>query len=308
MAAVLGGLGAALIWSVGTAFASQAARALGPRLTLAWVMLIGLLALALVLPWSGTAHLSLASLLWLALGGIGNIGGLLILYHALRIGQMGVVMPIVSTEGGIAAVLAIIAGQPVTGIAGTALAATLLGVIMTAVARRPPPDLDLPELPGAPAQRSEGIGGTAAVRAPRGHTDRRAAVWSVLGALSMGVSLFATGRAGAVLPAAWAVLPPRLIGVLAITLPLALRRKLRITTGTAHLLLIAGLCELGGFFAFAAGSRHGLAQAAVLATLTGAISVGFGRLLFGERLRATQLAGVVIIFAGVATLTAVTTS
>lgn len=90
MAAVLGGLGAALIWSVGMAFASRAARALGPTLTLAWVMLIGLLALALVLPWTGGAHLSAAAIVWLALGGAGNVAGLLILYHALRIGQMGV--------------------------------------------------------------------------------------------------------------------------------------------------------------------------------------------------------------------------
>ncbi len=308
MAAVLGGLGAALIWSLGTAFASQAARALGPFLTLAWVMLIGLIGLGLVLPWSGIPHVSLQASLWLVLGGAGNIGGLLILYHALRIGQMGVVMPIVSIEGGIAALLSIIGGQPVSAIAGTALAGTVLGVIMTAIARRPSADDAPAEHPSVLARQRKVMGGTAAVRAPRGHTDRRAAAWSLLGALSMGISLFATGRAGALLPVAWAVLPPRLIGVLTITLPLALRRELRLTTGTAHLLVIAGLCELGGFFAFAAGSRHGLAQAAVLATLTGAISVGFGRLLFGERLRATQLVGVAIIFAGVATLTAVTTS
>src|ERR1700736_2707564 len=142
MAAVLGGLGAALIWSLGTAFASQAARALGPFLTLAWVMLIGLVALGLVLPWSGTPHVSPEAILWLVLSGAGNIGGLLILYHALRIGQMGVVMPVITTEGGIAALLSIIAGQSVSGIAGAALAVTVLGVIMTAIARRRSPDDD----------------------------------------------------------------------------------------------------------------------------------------------------------------------
>ncbi|HWE13899.1 MAG TPA: EamA family transporter [Solirubrobacteraceae bacterium] len=300
MAAVLGGLGAALIWSVGTAFASRAARALGPPVTLAWVMLVGLVALALVLPWAGDAHLSVTAIVWLVLGGAGNVAGLLILYHALRIGQMGVVMPIVSTEGGIAAVLSIIAGQPVSTRAATALAMTVLGVMMTAIARRPSGDDRLAERP------PEAMEGAAAVRTPRGRADRRAALWAAAGAVSMGISLFGTGRAGAVLPTAWAVMPPRVIGVVAITIPLALRRQLRFPAAATRQLLVAGLCEVGGFFAYAAGARHGIAVAAVLATLTGAIGAGFGRLLFGERLAPTQVIGVIVIFAGVATLTAIT--
>lgn len=302
MAAVLGGLAAALIWSVGMAFASRAARALGPTLTLAWVMLIGLLALALVLPWSGGAHPSAAAIVWLTLGGAGNVAGLRILYHALRIGQMGVVAPIVATEGGIAAVLAIITGQPVTAVQGTALAVTVLGVMMTAIARRPPEDERLDE-PMAPRPAAAG---KQAVDNPRGHADRRAAAWAVAGALSMGISLFATGRAGAVLPTAWAVMPPRIIGVVAITIPLAVRGGLRCPPGTARLLLVAGICEVGGFFAYATGARHGIAVAAVLATLTGAMGAGIGRVLFGERLLPSQVLGVIVIFAGVATLTAIT--
>ncbi|MDQ6729907.1 MAG: hypothetical protein M3022_06325 [Actinomycetota bacterium] len=71
---------------------------------------------------------------------------------------------------------------------------------------------------------------------------------------------------------------------------------------------MAGLCEVGGFFAYATGAEHGIAIAAVLAALTGGISVGFGRVLFGERLASTQLVGVLIIFAGVATLAVFTAS
>jgi drug/metabolite transporter (DMT)-like permease len=295
MAAVLGGLGAALLWSIGTTFASRAARAMGSMLTLAWVMLVGLVALSLVLPVSGSAHISASATVWLILGGAGNVGGLLLLYQALRIGQMGVVMPIVSTEGGIAAALAIIAGQSVGALRGVALAVTVLGVIMTAIARRPAdPDPAVAAL-AAP---------DAALPTPRGHGDRRAAALGAVGALSFGISLFGTGRAGGVLPTAWAVMPPRVIGVLVVTIPLALRRELRIPAGTAHLLLIAGICEVAGFFSYAAGARHGIAVAAVLATLTGAIGAGFGRLLFGERLRPTQVVGIFTIFIGVATLSA----
>lgn len=312
MAAVLGGLGAALIWSVGITFAARAARDLGPTQTLAWVMPIGLVALAPVLAGSGPVHLSAAAAAWLALGGAGNLGGLLILYHALRIGQMGVVMPIVSTEGGLAALLAIVAGESISPIGAGALAVTVVGVVMTAIVRRPPEPRDpAPALP-APAAGAAGTPPSGrramAVGAPGGHGDRRAAAWALAAALSMGASLYATGRAGTLLPTAWAVLPPRLIGAVAITVPLALRGGLRRPAANARALLVAGLCEVGGFFAYASGAEHGIAVAAVLATLTGAIGVGSGRLLFGERLAGTQLAGVLIISAGVATLTAITAS
>jgi drug/metabolite transporter (DMT)-like permease len=277
MAAVAGGLGAALVWAIGATFASRAARALGSALTLAWVMLIGLVLVAVTLPLSGHAHLTTLAIVWLVVGGAGNVGGLLLMYRALRIGQLGVVMPIISTEGGIAALIAILGGQSVGALAAVAMAATVAGVIMTALARN-----------------------------PTGHTDRRAAVCAALGALTFGGSLYAIGRAGSVLPTAWAVLPPRVIGVLVLTIPLALRGRLRWVPGTGVALLAAGCCEVGGFFAYAAGARHGIAAAAVLATLNGAFGAGFGAILFGERLRASQVAGIAIIFAGVAALTALT--
>jgi drug/metabolite transporter (DMT)-like permease len=316
MAAVLGGLGAALIWSVGVVFTSRVSRTVGPMLTLAWVMLIGLVVLSATLPFSGSAHISARSALWLVLGGAGNVVGLLILYHALRIGQMGVIMPIVSTEGGIAAVLAIVAGQPVGALRGVALTVTVVGVMLTGLGRRPAeleaaaaaPDaaagalMPREEEPSGWRQRvvtAEGV-----IPPPRGHRDRRAAAWAVLGALSFGVSLWGTGRAGAVLPAAWAIMPPRVIGVLAVTLPLAARRQLNIPRSTVPLLLAAGVLEVAGFFSYALGAKHGIAVAAVMATLTGAFGALIGRLLYGERLRTVQLVGVVLIMAGVATVSA----
>ena len=298
MLAILGGLGAAVIWAVGTGiFATRAARKLGSMVTLAWVMLVGLVVLAFVVPWYAGVHLSATAAGWLLLGGAGNVAGLLIVYHAVRIGQLGVVMPIVGTEGGIAALISIIAGQPITALTAAALTVTVVGVMLTAIAQQPP------RTPPAPlAATSLGP----AVPTPRGHADRRAAAWAMLAAVSFGASLFGTGKAGNVLPLAWAVMPPRVIGVLVLTIPLALRRRLYCTRDAAHLVIIAGLCEVGGFLAYAIGARHNIAIAAVLASLTGAISAGIGRILFNERLRATQMVGIVVIFAGVATVSAIT--
>lgn len=281
MSAVLGGFGAALVWTIGLTFASRASRELGPMVTLAWVMLVGLVAVAVLLPFAGHVHLTTTAAVWLVLGGTGNVAGLLSVYRALSTGRMGLVMPIVSTEGGLAALISILAGQTVGALAAVALGVTVIGVMLSAGASSP------------------------AGSAPPG--DRRAVVWAALAAVSFGGSLFATGKAGAILPLSVAVLPPRVIGVLVLTIPLALKRKLRVAPGTAHLVVIAGLCEVAGFFSYATGARHDLAVAAVLATLTGALGAGFGRLFFGERIRRTQVAGVVLIFAGVATLTAITT-
>lgn len=298
MEAFLGGLGAAVIWAVGSIFASRAARALGIMLTLAWVSLVGLVVLALVLPWSGSARLSATAVVWLVLGGTGSVGGLLLMYRSLRIGQVGVVMPIVCTEGGIAALISIVTGQPASVAVGIALGVIVVGVILTATARSPA-EARAPN-PAVTADRS------AAVPTPRGYGDRRAAAWSIAAAFSFGISLFATGRAGGLLPTAWAVMPARVIGVLAVTAPLAARRRLRWASGTGHLVLIAGICEAAGSFVYTTGARQNIAIAAVLTTLTAPISVGFGHLLFGERLQVTQVLGVVIIFVGVATLTALT--
>jgi drug/metabolite transporter (DMT)-like permease len=296
MVAVLGGFGAALIWSIGIGYASRAARQLGPTLTLAWVMLFGLGALALLLPVAGSAHVSATAVVWLAIGGAGNVGGLLLMYRALRVGQMGVVMPVICTEGGLAALIAIIAGQSVSALAAAALAVTVAGVVLTATSRR---------LDGSgDAEPAVDTGGTAAVPLPSGHGDRRASAWSVAAAATMGVSLFATGKAGGLLPTVWAIMPPRVIGVLVLSAPLALRGRLHWTPGTGRPLFIAAMCEVGGFFAYATGARHNIAVAAVLSTLTGAIGACVGRAFFGERLARVQVVGIAIVFVGVATLSA----
>ena len=44
--------------------------------------------------------------------------GLLLSYHALRIGQVGLVAPLVSTEGAIAAVIAMFAGESLRAVGG----------------------------------------------------------------------------------------------------------------------------------------------------------------------------------------------
>jgi uncharacterized membrane protein len=295
--AVIGGLGAAIVWAIGSVGASRAARGLGPFLTLAWVMLVGLVLMAFLVPASGSVSLKLIAVVWLVLGGVGNVGGLLVMYRALRLGRLGVVLPIVTTEGGIAALIAILAGQSVGAARGGALLVTMLGVLLAASSSR--------KVTPLPATASPIPAGSAqAVADPTGHSDRRAAAWAALGALSFGVGLYAAARASAVLPIAWAVLPPRAVGVLGVTLPLALRGRLTVPRGYIRWVLLSGVCEVGGYFSYTFGARHGIAIAAVLATLTGMFGAAIGRLVFHERLTSKQLVGVAVIFIGVAAVSA----
>jgi drug/metabolite transporter (DMT)-like permease len=215
---------------------------------------------------------------WLTLSGAGNVVGLLCAYAALRIGKVGIVAPIVSTEGAIAAVIAVAAGEGLSRAAGGTLAVIACGIALAGATR----DAD-----------------EAAADAGRGGL-----LLAIAAALAFGISLYATARVGASLSIAWAVLPARAIGVAAVTLPLAASRRLVLPRGALPFVLLSGVCEVAGFGSFAIGSRHGIAVSAVLASQFAALAAVAAYFLFGERLARVQIAGVVAIVAGVGVLSA----
>src|SRR5947209_6756658 len=109
MIAILGGLGAALCFGASTLASSRSARLIGSASVVAWMMLIGLaVTLPGVLVTGVPGGLDAGSGAWLAVAGCGNVFGMLIVYAALRIERVGIVAPICSIEGAIAAVIAIV--------------------------------------------------------------------------------------------------------------------------------------------------------------------------------------------------------
>ena len=122
-------------------------------------------------------------------------------YAALRIGKVGIVAPIVSTEGAIAAVISVAAGERLQGVSYALLAIVAVGVVLAGAGH-------------------EGGGGESGLRP---------VLLAVGGASLFGVSLYATGRVGAELPLFWAVLPARLVGVVAVAVPLIATSRLRLT-------------------------------------------------------------------------------
>jgi drug/metabolite transporter (DMT)-like permease len=192
---------------------------------------------------------------------------------------VGLVAPIVSTEGALAAVLAVAAGETLGAASALLLLVIAAGVVLAAAA---PEDLPV-----------------------AGEDKARAVQLAVLAAGSFAVSLYATGRVSTRLPLPWVLLPPRVLGVLALTIPLAATHRLRLTRPAVPLVVVAGLCEVLGFSCYVLGARQQIAVAAVLASQFAAFAGVGAYLLFRERLTRLQLGGVSLVVVGVAVLTAV---
>jgi hypothetical protein len=62
---------------------------------------------------------------------------LLLAYSALRVGKVDIIAPILSTEGAVAAVISVAAGEPVERAAGWLLVLIVLGVVLAAAAPDP---------------------------------------------------------------------------------------------------------------------------------------------------------------------------
>jgi drug/metabolite transporter (DMT)-like permease len=258
---------------------SRASRDLGAFPTLAWVMAIGF---AIVVPFvvvAGSRPTGVQAV-WLLAAGTGNIVGLLCEYTAVRSGKVGVVAAIASTEGAVAAVLSAIAGEPISAGVAAVLALIAVGIVLASLERT---DDDV-------TRRST-----------------KAIVLAIGAALSFGASLYAVGHVSGDVAFAWLLIPGRLVGVVMITLPLAIRGTLRIARRATPLVLSAGLAEVLGVASFAWGAQDSIGITSVLGSQFAAISAVGAYFFFGERLRRIQVVGLAAIVIGVGLLAALRT-
>jgi drug/metabolite transporter (DMT)-like permease len=280
MAAILGGLGAALVFATATLCNSRSSRMIGASALLGWVMGLGLAIIVVPVALDGFPDgLDAGSLTWMAVAGVGNVVGLLLAYAALRIGMVGLVAPIVATQGAVAAVFAVVAGESLSTVELVLLALIAVAVFVVA--------------------SGSSDGQMVSARA------RRPGLYAIGAALAIGASLYAVGRVSTDLTVAWSLLPSRLVGAVAVTVPLLVRSELVMTRRALPLVVAGAACEVGGFALFAFGARHGIAIAAVLSSQFAAIAAVGAYLLFGERLAPRQVAGVTVLVASVAVLSGI---
>ena len=217
MIPILGGLGAAVSWGLSTVAASRSTRLLGSQQALAYVMLLGLGALAVLAPASGyPAHATGDAWAWAVLAGAGSAVGLSLLYQALRLGKVGVVAPIASTEGALARGVLDRARRDPHGRRGRLPRVIACGVVVVT------------------------MHGSAA------DVHLRPSLYALAAACLFGVNLVASAHAGDALGALWTILVARIVGVPMIALPLLLRRRLPLPGRAWWMVLFSALAEVIG--------------------------------------------------------------
>lgn len=273
MIGILGGLGAALSWGLSTVVASRSTRILGSQQALAYVMLLGLGALAIAAPASGFPHgAGPHPWEWAVLAGAGSAAGLSMMYRALRLGKVGIVAPIASTEGAIAASISIALGETLTVGIALCLLVVAAGVVLVTLRGRAS-DVHL-----------------------------RPSLYALCAACLFGVNLVASAHAGDALGALWTILVARIVGVSLIAAPLVARGALRLPGRAWWMVVFSATAEVLGYICYVTGAHHGVAIPAVLGSQFAAVATVGSVAIFGERLGPRQIAGAGVIIAGVSVL------
>lgn len=276
MTPLLGGIGAALGWAGATLLAASSSRRIGGVSTLAWVMVSGLIVSVPIAAATGWPEgLDGPAAGWLAMAGAGNVAGLALLYAGMRTGEVGVIASIASTEGAIAALIAIGGGERPAALTMLGFLPLVAGVVMVA------------------------LGSEAGVR--RAAPARGGAIAFGAGAaLCFGVSLFAAGQASASVPIGWVALPARMVGVAILVGALVAGARPLVAPRLGRVAIVAGIFEVAGILSFAWGAREGIAVTSVVASQFAALAALGAFVLFGERLVRRQVLGVAVLACGVA--------
>jgi drug/metabolite transporter (DMT)-like permease len=265
------GLASAVCWGAPDVWLAQATRRVGPLAVVFGSLLIGLIVLAPAAAFVDTPDWTTRGVL-LAIGvGVMSALAYWIAFHAFRYGSVSVVAPIIACEGGVAAVLALAAGEDLSALVIGFLPIAVLGVALTAMGRG---------------------GGKAAV------------LPAVTAALIWGAILVLTSPVADDLGVYWGFLLIR-CSALAFTLPFA------VATGTATAwakdpwrVTAWGLGDSAAYLLFVAAADRGpVAVASVLAAQFATVAVLAG-MLSGERPLPRQRFGIALVIVAVSGIAA----
>ena len=224
MTAIIGGLGAAVLWAAATLCSSRSSRMLGSRLVLGWVMIVGVvvgLPIAIVSPGPATLEPSTVALLGLA--GICYVVGLQLTYAALRIGKVSIVAPRSSrprarSPRSSPSPWATGSGSSPGSCSRSSSAGVVLSTLEPGRTDVAAGDFDLVadtiDGPTSPDPR------TPTATGERPIDTRRAGLLAIAAALVFGLGLVAAGKSAALVPVAWVALTARLVGIVAVVIPL----------------------------------------------------------------------------------------
>jgi DNA-binding NarL/FixJ family response regulator len=254
---VVGGLVAAVLWGASGVSASRSARAIGAEAALAWVYVVGLavvVPLAFVadgLPGGGARPWTYA-----VVAVVGAVSSLYFMYAALGRGPVALVMPLTAAQGGLAALVAVAAGESLHVVAAVALAAMMIGMYL---AMRRPREPERSEAHSSPA-----------------------VVLAALSAATAAFALFAAPRAAHGLGTLWMLAALRIGGVVGVTAPTALTHRLRVPRGVVPFVVFSGCADAGAFGTYIYAAKvDGIVVPAVLSSQYAAVAAVMAALLLG---------------------------
>ena len=180
---------------------------------------------------------------WALAAAVASVGGLALVYAALRIGKVGVVAPITSCEGALAAVFSVVfLGEQLSLGVALALAVVACGVVLVTF------------------------------HAHLSDLHLRPALLAASAAVVFGFGLVASSQAGGVIGPYWTILVSRVVGVVFVAAPLIVSGQLRLPGRALPLVLYSGFAEVTGFVGYITGAQHGVAVSAVLASQFAAVA------------------------------------
>ena len=281
------GAGAAASWGVGDFTARFLGRAIGVPQGLFGMMLVGSLAVGLYIVVSGETLVWELSGLWLlALNGVATMLATLMLFEALTRGPVSLGSPMVSSYPAFAVPITVAFGARPEIIHWIAMAATIGGVWLVALAVSRVEGGDKPEY--APA------------------VIRRAALMALGSAVLFAVALLAADEAIERYGLPLTLLSGRIVGAVALGVGfLVMRRVPHMPLRAWPLILLIALVDtLGYVFVYAGLALENGEFAIVTSSAYSVVTIILARIFLREPVVPLQWLGVAIVIAGIGTLSA----
>ena len=281
------GAGAAVSWGVGDFTARFIGRAVGVPQGLFAVMLVGSLAVGLYIVASGEPLVWELSGLWLlVLNGVATVVATFMLFEALTRGPVSLGSPIVSSYPAFAVPMTVVFGARPEPIHWVAMAATIGGVWLVALAVSRVDAGDRPEY--SPAVL------------------RRAVPMALGAAIIFAIAILAADEAVDRYGLPLTLLSGRAIGAIVLGLGLlVMRRSPRIPVRVWPLvLLLATVDTLGYVFIYAGLALENGEFAIVTSSAYSVVTILLARIFLREQVVPLQWLGVAIVIAGMGTLSA----
>jgi drug/metabolite transporter (DMT)-like permease len=274
-------LGASLSWGCSDFLAGLKSRALPVLAVLAVSQPAGLALVTVALLVRGGEAPGASEAAWAAAGGAVGVLALSAFYRGLAAGAMSVIAPVSGTAAAVPLAFGLARGERPSALQAAGVAVAIVGVVL---ASREPAENAL-----AGSRLAAGFG------------------FAVLSALGFGfffVAVDIAGEGGA--SALWVTLVLRTASfALVLAAVLAVRPRLPRRPGTVGALLAVGALDMSANVSFAAASTRGLVSVvSVLASLYPVVVVLLARIVLKERISRLQEAGVVLVLAGVALISA----